>query len=73
MCNTKSKRFCARCAASVLIQFSRNQSSKTYQAFLRPIPLRQQFKGNVQKYKSLAALRNWGGANIQRRQRKLGF
>ena len=73
MCNTQSKRFCARCAAAVLVQLSRNQGSKTYKSFLHPIPLQQQFRGNAQKYKSLAALRNWGGANIQRRQRKLGF
>lgn len=73
MCNSQSKRLCARCAASVLVQFSRNQGSKTYMGFLRSIPLQQQFRGNVQKYKSLAALRNWGGAKSQGRQRKLGF
>lgn len=41
--------------------------------FLRYIPLQQQFRGNVKKYKSLAALRNWGGAKSQGRQRKMGF
>ncbi len=73
MCNPQSKRLCARCAAAVLVQFSRNQGSKTHTSFLHPITLRQQFGGNVQKYKSLAALRNWGGAKIQGRQRKVGF